>query len=79
MLWYVLSFAPNLLIGLVYARRTRSVSLRRAFVLGHLMIAWNYVGYVAVWRALIRMARGRIDWQKTTRHTEPCHPVAVAS
>jgi 1,2-diacylglycerol 3-beta-glucosyltransferase len=78
-LWYVLSFAPNLLIGFVYARRTRSVSMPRAFVLGHLMIAWNYVGYIAVWRALIRMARGRTNWHKTTRHSERVNPVVVPS
>jgi cellulose synthase/poly-beta-1,6-N-acetylglucosamine synthase-like glycosyltransferase len=70
LLWYVLSFAPNLLIGFVYARRTRAVTLQRAFVLGHLMIAWNYIGYVAVWRAVGRMLRGRTNWDKTSRTVE---------
>jgi 1,2-diacylglycerol 3-beta-glucosyltransferase len=70
-LWYVLSFGPNILIGIVYARRTRVVSLPRALVLGHLMIAWNYVGYVAAWRAVGRMLRGRTNWDKTTRTREP--------
>ena len=60
LLWYVLSFAPNILIGVIYARRTRAVTLRRALVLGHLMIAWNYIGYLAAWRAVGRMLRGRI-------------------
>ncbi len=69
-LWYVLSFAPNLLIGFVYARRTRAVTLKRAFVLGHLMIAWNYIGYIAVWRAVGRMLRGRTNWDKTSRTNE---------
>jgi cellulose synthase/poly-beta-1,6-N-acetylglucosamine synthase-like glycosyltransferase len=71
LLWYVLSFAPNLMIGFIYARRTHAVTLGRALVLGHLMIVWNYIGYVAAWRALIRMARGRKDWTKTTRSDEP--------
>lgn len=75
LLWYVLSFAPNLLIGFVYARRTRAVTLRRAFVLGHLMIAWNYIGYIAVWRALSRMMRGVSNWDKTTRSVEIAAPV----
>ncbi|MDQ2751276.1 MAG: glycosyltransferase [Actinomycetota bacterium] len=70
LLWYILSFAPNLMIGFIYARRTRAVTLRRALVLGHLMIAWNYIGYLAAWRALGRMARGRTDWTKTTRSNE---------
>jgi cellulose synthase/poly-beta-1,6-N-acetylglucosamine synthase-like glycosyltransferase len=69
-LWYVLSFGPNILIGILYARRTRVVSLPRALILGHLMIAWNYVGYVAAWRAVGRMLRGRDNWDKTTRTHE---------
>ncbi len=73
-LWYVLSFAPNLLIGFVYARRTRAVTVRRAIFLGHLMIAWNYVGYLAAWRAVYRMLRGRTNWDKTTRSSEATRP-----
>jgi hypothetical protein len=69
-LWYLLSFAPNLLIGFIYARRTRAVTLKRALVLGHLMIIWNYVGYVAVWRATFRMIFRRTNWTKTTRSSE---------
>lgn len=68
--WYLLSFAPNLMIGFIYARRTRAITIPRALALGHLMIAWNYVGYLAAWRALVRMARGRTNWDKTTRTTE---------
>lgn len=74
LLWYVLSFAPNLLIGYIYARRTHAVSLGRALVLGHLMIVWNYIGYVAAWRAVARMVRGRNDWTKTTRSDEVAEP-----
>lgn len=74
LLWYVLSFAPNLMIGFIYARRTGAVTLRRALVLGHLMIAWNYIGYFAAWRALARLARGRTDWTKTTRSDETVQP-----
>lgn len=71
LLWYVLSFAPNLVIGFIYARRTRAVTLGRALVLGHLMIAWNYIGYLAAWRAVARMLRGTSDWIKTSRSREP--------
>lgn len=66
-LWYVISFLPNLVIGVTYARRTRAITLGQALVLGHLMIVWNYIGYFAVWRALMRMARGRTGWDKTAR------------
>jgi 1,2-diacylglycerol 3-beta-glucosyltransferase len=74
-LWYLLSFAPNLLIGVIYARRTKAVSLKRAIALGHLMIMWNYVGYVAVWRATFRMIFRRTNWTKTTRSSEGAEPV----
>jgi 1,2-diacylglycerol 3-beta-glucosyltransferase len=70
LLWYALSFAPNLLIGFIYSRRTQAVSLGRALVLGHLMIAWNYIGYLAAWRALTRMVCHRTDWTKTSRSPE---------
>jgi cellulose synthase/poly-beta-1,6-N-acetylglucosamine synthase-like glycosyltransferase len=70
LLWYLLSFAPNIFIGVIYARRTRAVTLRRALVLGHLMIAWNYIGYVAAWRAFGRLCLRRDDWTKTSRSRE---------
>ena len=73
-LWYLISFLPNLVIGLVYARRTRAVSVRTALLLGHLMIVWNYVGYVAAWRALARIVRGHRGWDKTTRTVDLPEP-----
>lgn len=69
-LWYALSLMPNILIGLVYARRTRTVSLGRSMLLGHLMLLYNYVGYLAAWRAVGRMIRGRRGWAKTARAME---------
>lgn len=70
LLWYVLSFAPNIMIGIIYSRRTRAVTMWRALVLGHLMIAWNYIGYIAAWRALWRLARRQDSWTKTPRTDE---------
>jgi 1,2-diacylglycerol 3-beta-glucosyltransferase len=70
LLWYTISFLPNLVIGVLYSRRTRAISLGRSLVLGHLMIAWNYIGYFACWRALVRMLVGRTGWSKTSRSIE---------
>ena len=82
LLWYLISFLPNLLIGVIYARRTRAVSAWRALLLGHLMILWNYIGYVAAWSALVRIVRRRTGWDKTTRTSEagfgPNDPPALA-
>ena len=69
-LWYLLSFLPNVAIGWTYSRRTRAVSLAHALLLGHLMILWNYVGYLATWKALVRMLRKRNGWDKTARSIE---------
>lgn len=70
LLWYGISFLPNLVIGFVYARRTRAVSLSHALLLGHLMILWNYIGYAAAWRGVFRMVRGKVTWDKTARTTD---------
>jgi 1,2-diacylglycerol 3-beta-glucosyltransferase len=69
-LWYLVSFLPNLAIGVVYSRRTRAVSLGQSLLLSHLMIVWNYVGYVAAWRAVVRIVLGRSGWEKTARNRE---------
>lgn len=69
-LWYCLSFLPNLLIGVTYARRTRAVSMPVSILLGHAMLVYNYVGYAAVWRALFRMCTRRVSWAKTPRSAE---------
>lgn len=68
--WYILSFLPNILVGLLYSRRTKAVSLLHAFALGHLMLLWNYIGYAATWLGLVRMLRGRNTWDKTARTSE---------
>jgi cellulose synthase/poly-beta-1,6-N-acetylglucosamine synthase-like glycosyltransferase len=69
-MWYLLSFLPNVLIGITYARRTRDVTLGYALVLAHLMLLWNYIGYLACWRAVFRMVRRRSGWDKTARSVE---------
>ena len=77
LLWYVISFLPNLVIGLVYARRTRTVSIWTALLLGHLMILWNYIGYIAAWRAIFRMIRGQRGWDKTSRTVDSTDPALL--
>jgi 1,2-diacylglycerol 3-beta-glucosyltransferase len=69
-IWYCVCFLPNLLIGITYSRRTSAVSLAKALVLGHAMIIYNYIGYVAAWRAFFRMCFGRVSWAKTPRSME---------
>jgi 1,2-diacylglycerol 3-beta-glucosyltransferase len=69
-LWYVLSFMPCWLSGYLYYRQNRRSGLLRSLALGHLLLAANYVTYVACWRALFHILMGRASWDKTARYTE---------
>jgi cellulose synthase/poly-beta-1,6-N-acetylglucosamine synthase-like glycosyltransferase len=70
LLWYVLSFAPNWLVGYLYYLQDRRIGLARAIVLGHALLLTNYIAYVAAWRALYRMLSGLRGWSKTARTAE---------
>jgi len=73
--WYLVSLAPNLAGALVYRRRT-GASLVRCLALAHALIAFNYVTFLATWKAVARIARGQHGWAKTVRHVEaPVNPV----
>jgi cellulose synthase/poly-beta-1,6-N-acetylglucosamine synthase-like glycosyltransferase len=71
LVWYLLAFAPSLLLSLAYWRQARDVRLARALVLGHLLLIYNYVWYAAAWRALVRILLARRGWSKTVREPEP--------
>jgi cellulose synthase/poly-beta-1,6-N-acetylglucosamine synthase-like glycosyltransferase len=70
LLWYLLAFAPSLLLSFAYWRQARDIGLARALVLGHLLLAYNYVWYAAAWRALVRILLARRGWSKTVREPE---------
>jgi 1,2-diacylglycerol 3-beta-glucosyltransferase len=68
--WYLLTFAPGLLFGYVYARRTQGTSLRRGLLLGHAFIVYALIWMVAGWWAVVRILRKRDGWLKTARIVE---------
>jgi 1,2-diacylglycerol 3-beta-glucosyltransferase len=76
-LWYVVSFAPNLVGAQVYRRRA-SVSRRQSLLLAHLLIVFNYVTFLAAWKAVARTALGRKGWSKTVRSLEPAEQAGGA-
>lgn len=78
LLWYVVSFAPQLYWGVVYFRRTSTYSFGRAMLMAHLMLPWSYFGFICVWRALFRIVLHRNGWAKTTREVEDDIEVAEA-
>jgi hypothetical protein len=69
-LWYLVSFAPNLVGAHVYRRRA-SIGRVQSLVLAHLLIVFNYVTFLAAWKAVVRTALGRKGWSKTVRSAEP--------
>ncbi|MFC8722121.1 glycosyltransferase family 2 protein, partial [Kitasatospora sp. NPDC057198] len=64
---YLLAFAPHLYQATLYHRRTRHYGWWRSVGLHHASYLLTYVTYLATWRALWRILRGRRDWAKTRR------------
>jgi cellulose synthase/poly-beta-1,6-N-acetylglucosamine synthase-like glycosyltransferase len=75
--WYLVSFAPNIVTGFMYARRDRELGLGRSLLFSHLLIPYNYVAYLATWVALGRILTGRRGWSKTERIAEPVERLAA--
>lgn len=73
--FYIFSFAPHLTAGYLYFRQDRRLGRTRSLVLGHLLLPWNYVAFIACWRGLAQMLRGQNGWAKTNRLAEST-PVA---
>ena len=69
--WYVLTFLPPAVLGLVYARRTDGETALAAVGKGHVHVFYAYINMAAGWRALTRIALGRHGWAKTARVAEP--------
>jgi cellulose synthase/poly-beta-1,6-N-acetylglucosamine synthase-like glycosyltransferase len=67
---YAVSFGPSWLMTLIYKRQSGDLGWMRTATLVHLLAAYNFVWYVATWRAVFRTATGRRNWAKTDRIPE---------
>jgi len=76
--WYLISFLPTIICGIVYSRRERRMPLLRSVAFAHLLLVWNYAMFVACWAALLRIWRGKTGWEKTRRLAEPTPEVLAA-
>ncbi|MBM3676439.1 MAG: glycosyltransferase [Actinobacteria bacterium] len=74
--WYMLTFLPPVVLGLLYARRTEEENVVSAVLKGHVQVFYAYLNMAAGWRALGRIVLGRNGWAKTARVVET--PVAEA-
>jgi 1,2-diacylglycerol 3-beta-glucosyltransferase len=77
--WYVLTFLPHVVHGLLYSRRTEGERVLPAIGKAHVNVFYAYVNMLAGWRALGRILLGRTDWAKTKRVAEPEHVEAPAA
>jgi hypothetical protein len=68
--WYLLGFAPSIFGGYLYYRQDRSVGKAKAFLLGNVLVLWNYVSFISCWKATLRSLRGMSGWEKTVRGAE---------
>lgn len=69
--WYLLTFLPPAVFGLLYARRSEDERVLPALAKGHVQVFYAYVNMAAGWRALARIALGQTRWEKTKRVAEP--------
>lgn len=77
--WYVLTFLPPVLTGVLYARRSEDESVLGSILKGHVQVFYAYVNMAAGWRALARIAVGRHSWVKTARVAEASIPLRRAA
>ena len=69
-LLYVFSFTPSMLMSMIYWRRSRDISFLHAILIGNLLAVYNYIWYLAQWKALGRIIARRGSWTKTNRTAE---------
>lgn len=67
LLYYIVSFLPNIVYGQIYYHRDRQVGRLRAMAITHSLVVANLIAYAACWRAIGRMITGRTGWAKTAR------------
>jgi 1,2-diacylglycerol 3-beta-glucosyltransferase len=68
--WYLMSFMPIWTAGYMYYKQRRNLSFVKSILFGHMLLAANYVAYLACWIALFRRLRGVTAWEKTKRVDE---------
>jgi len=76
---YLLSFGPSLIFFGVYWRQARDISAPKAFVMAHVLTIYNYIWYLATWKALGRLISRRNGWTKTVRLTDESVVAPVAA
>jgi cellulose synthase/poly-beta-1,6-N-acetylglucosamine synthase-like glycosyltransferase len=68
------SFGPLYALCWLYQRRSGDISRLGTFGLAHLLALYNWVWYVALWRAVARIVLRRGGWAKTDRVKEDHEP-----
>lgn len=69
-LWYFLSFGVAPFYGFAYWLRAGDSGLLKSILLAHLYTIYSYFWFLAGWRAVWNVVRGKNSWAKTTRTPE---------
>jgi cellulose synthase/poly-beta-1,6-N-acetylglucosamine synthase-like glycosyltransferase len=72
---YLFSMGPTLVFAAIYWRRSRDISPLAVIVQAHLLVLYNYIWYVAEWKALVRIISRKTGWAKTARAVETSAPL----
>lgn len=67
---YATAAVPGLILARVYQQRSGDCSWERALLLVNGLIIYNFVWYVATWRAAVKLILRRKAWAKTGRSPE---------
>jgi 1,2-diacylglycerol 3-beta-glucosyltransferase len=68
--WYLLTFLPPAVLGMLYARRSDDERVLPAIAKAHVQVFYAYINMASGWRALARIALRRTGWAKTRRVAE---------
>lgn len=78
LLQYLLAFGPAVCLMGLYWRRSRDLSLSKAFLMAHLIAVYNWIWYIAQYKAVARILLRRKGWTKTGRTAEETAAPLVA-
>lgn len=76
-IWYLLSFGVAPFYGFAYWVRAGDTGLVKSVALAHLYTIYSYFWFLAGWRAVWNVIRGRNGWAKTARTPEAASPVSA--
>lgn len=73
---YLFTFAPSVILGLIYHESERSVNPVKTLLIAHFYVGYAILWMVAGWSAVFRVILGKNSWAKTERLKENAAGIA---